>query len=272
MKSIYFIMAIICFVSCETKPGEYTSNTESDTDIFGNQVDTNSIRDAYLMDSSDLFIKDFFHEHLKKTLFIDNQEQYTFNLYKEHLNNDTIEDAIITLNRLALAKAKAKGSGKPWKDEEIGFMGPYNAFFYFDGKTNMISPPIIVYSSPLVDLKVSFDNITSIDYKDILIDYRIRNSSYKDVYFLINNFPELVFEWKIFDGLGTSNEEAYSFSFESDKGKTIKNILITESTIGSIPKNSNLFTYQPKLIQTNKKVKEFFYLESKRKYFTLNED
>ena len=102
---------------------------------------------------------------------------------------------------------------------ELGFMGNYNYFFYFDGALNLISPPLAIPSSPMLPLKVSFENISSSSFKDILIDFRIRNSSYKDYYTVTNHSPRRIFQWKIFDGLGTPKEESFIFNYETQKLK-----------------------------------------------------
>ena len=87
----------------------------------------------------------------------------------------------------------------------------------------------------------------------------------------MNENPELVFDWINFDGLGTAQQEAYGFTFYDSKNR-IKNIRITESKISAIPENSDLFTFEPQLSPTKKIVKEFFYIDTKGKYFTLKDD
>ena len=248
---------------------EFSDTSQSDTnrDIFDNITTSNRNGRIHLLDSSKTFIDQVLHNHFKKTLLINENEKYSYEIYKEHLNGDSIIDAVITLNRLEYAKQKAEESGNPTKAEKIGFMGPFNAFFLFDGKSNTLSSPLVVPSSPLLPLKVSFENITSIDFKDILIDFRIRNSSFKEVYFIINKFPKLVFEWTNFDGLGTPNEEAYVFDFKAGTN-VIKDIIIYEGKIDNLPPNTNPLTYEPKIINQNKKIKTFFYSKSKGKYFT----
>ena len=248
---------------------EFSDTSQSDTnmDIFDNITTSNRNSRIHLLDSSKTFIDQVLHNHFKKTLFINENEKYSFDIYKEHLNDDSIIDAVITINRLAYAKLKAEESGNPTKAEKIGFMGPFNAFYLYDGITNKLSSPLVVSSSPLQPIKVSFENISSIDFKDILIDFRIRNSSFKEVYFILNKSPRLVFEWTNFDGLGTPNEEAYVFDFQAGKN-VMKDIIIYEGKIENLPPNTNPLTYEPKIINQNKKIKTFFYIKSQGKYFT----
>ncbi|MDB3905403.1 hypothetical protein N9335_02880 [Crocinitomicaceae bacterium] len=260
-----YLFVVITIVGCQTETKEKAIDTK--TDIFGNEIKQNYIENKNLLDSSNNQVEKTLHNHFKKTLFIGDKEKYSFQIFEEYLNGDTIIDAIITINRLEYAKLKAKQSGNPLKAEEIGYMGPFNAFFLYDGKTNELSSPLVVPSSPLQQLKVSFENITSIDFKDILIDFRIRNSSFKEVYFILNKFPKLVFEWTNFDGLGTPTEEAYVFGFR-DGGNVIKDIIINEGKIKKLPRNINPLTYEPEIINQNKEVKRFFFIKSQGKYFT----
>ncbi len=265
MKITCYLFVAIIFAGCKTETKEKSMDTKKD--IFGNQIEQNHSKNKNILDSSNNQVDKVLHNHFKKTLFISDKEKYSFEIFKEHLNGDTVIDAIITINRLEYAKLKAEQMGNLLKAKEIGYMGPFNAFFLFDGKTNKLSSPLVVPSSPLQPLRVSFENITSIDFKDVLIDFRIRNSSFKDVYFILNKFPKLVFEWTNFDGLGTPNEEAYVFDFKTGENM-IKDITIYEGKIDKLPPNANPLSYEPKIINQNKKIKTFFYLKSKGKYFT----
>ncbi|MFZ9657605.1 MAG: hypothetical protein ACO29Z_02825, partial [Crocinitomicaceae bacterium] len=150
---------------------------------------------------------------MRAKLGIQANEQLDYKIYKAQLDADGIEDAIITLNRKDFAMKEAMASPNPAKRAELGFMGNYNYFFFFDGKLDMLSPPIAIPSSPLLPLNVTFENISSEDYKDILIDFRIRNASYKDFYTVSNHTPRRIFQFKNFDGLGTGVTEAYHFEF-----------------------------------------------------------
>ncbi len=265
MKLMSYLFLVIALIGCKTETKEKIK--DSNTDIFGNEIVQSSATNIYMLDTTNNHVDTTLHNHFKKTLFINENEKYSYEIYKEHLNGDSIIDAVITINRLAYAKLKAEESENSIKAEKIGFMGPFNAFFLFDGKSNTLSSPLVVPSSPLLPLKVSFENITSIDFKDILIDFRIRNSSFKEVYFIINKFPKLVFEWTNFDGLGTPNEEAYVFSFK-DGRNVVKDIIINEGEIDKLPEKIDLLTYEPIINKQNKKVKTFFFIESEGKYFT----
>jgi hypothetical protein len=206
--------------------------------------------------------------HVESTLKIGPSEKYELKIYKANLDGDDKEDAIIAVNRLQFAINEAAQSENPAKRAEVAYMGNFNYIFYFDGGLDLISPPIAIPSSPLLPLKISFENVSSSDFKDIIIDFRIRNASYRDYYFIKNHTPARVFQWKNFDGLGTFDAIAFSFSYEPGKVNAAKNIVIHKAKIGLIPIDADLNTYIPELTKTNHLERMFFYLPSQGKYVT----
>ena len=207
--------------------------------------------------------------HVESTLKIEPSEKYELKVYKANLDGDDKEDAIIAVNRLQFAINEASQSEYPAKRAEVAYMGNFNYIFYFDGGLDLISPPIAIPSSPIAPLKVAFKNITSGDFKDVLIDFRIRNSSFKDIYTVSNHTPRRIFQWKNFDGIGSKNVEAYSIQFSAiGQYSNVKDILIYEGSIESPPESSDVNTYEPKIKATNKLIHTFFYLEKEGKYFT----
>ena len=206
--------------------------------------------------------------HVESTLKIEPSEKYELKIYKANLDGDDKEDAIIALNRLQFAINEAAQSEYPAKRAEVAYMGNFNYIFYFDGGLDLISPPIAIPSSPLLPLKISFENVSSSDFQDIIIDFRIRNASYRDYYFVKNHTPARVFQWKNFDGLGTVAAQAFTFSYDQGKVHEAKNIVIHKAKIAEIPKDADLNTFIPELTKTNKLERMFFYLPSQGKYVT----
>ncbi|MFY7668918.1 MAG: hypothetical protein ACOVQG_09260, partial [Crocinitomicaceae bacterium] len=188
--------------------------------------------------------------HVEAQLRISANEKYDLKIYKENLDGDDKEDAIIAVNRLNFAIEEAANSENPAKRAEIGYMGNFNFFFYYDGAKDMISPPIVVASSPLLPLKVSFENISSDSYKDILIDFRIRNSSFRDFFSVINHTPRMVFEFRNFDGMGTTKSECYSFQYMTGSYSAFKDIQVMKASLGNVPKDADLNTFDPIITPT----------------------
>ncbi|MDP4595916.1 MAG: hypothetical protein NWS92_02980 [Crocinitomicaceae bacterium] len=205
---------------------------------------------------------------VRAKLGIQANEKFELKIYRAQLDADGVEDAVITVNRLDFAMKEAMASPNPAKRAELGFMGNFNYFFFFDGKLDMLSPPITIPSSPLLPLKVSFENISATTYKDILIDFRIRNASYKDFYTVSNHTPRRVFQFKNFDGLGTPMTEAYHFEFGAGSYGTQKNIFVMEGQLEALPTGADKNTFVPKIKPIEKIKYTFFYLESEAKYAT----
>jgi hypothetical protein len=205
---------------------------------------------------------------VRAKLGIQANEKFELKIYRAQLDADGIEDAVITVNRLDFAMKEATASANPAKRAELGFMGNFNYFFFFDGKLDMLSPPIAIPSSPLLPLQVSFENISSTNYKDILIDFRIRNASYKDFYTVSNHSPRRIFQFKNFDGLGTTITEAYHFEYGAGSYGPQKNIFVMEAKLEALPNGADKNTFMPQLKPLEKIKYTFFYLESEAKYAT----
>ena len=205
---------------------------------------------------------------IRAKLGIQANETFAMQIHRAQLDADGVEDAIVTVNRKDFAMKEAMASPNPAKRAELGFMGNYNYFFFFDGKLDMLSPPLAIPSSPFLPLQVSFENISSPDYKDILIDFRIRNASYKDFYTISNHTPRRIFQFKNFDGLGTTLTEAYHFEYGAGSYGPQRNIFVMEAQLPTLPNGADKNTYEPALKNLEKIKYTFFYLAKEGKYAT----
>jgi hypothetical protein len=254
MKFIQFLIlsfSLLTFTSCEES-----------------QEDNRKVIDESQLPDDHGDLNTYAKRHVEAQLRISANEKYDLKIYKENLDGDGKQDAIITVNRLNFAIEEAANSENPAKRAEIGYMGNFNFFFYYDGAKDMISPPIVVASSPLLPLKVNFENISSDSYKDILIDFRIRNSSFKDFYSVINHTPRRVFEFRNFDGMGTTKSECYSFQYTTGSYSAFKDIQVIKASLGAVPKDADLNTFEPNITPTKELLYTFFYVPQEGKYMT----
>ena len=206
--------------------------------------------------------------HVESALEIPRTEKYQLKIYRAHLDGDTKEDAIITVNRLDFAIDEAIKGGNTAKRAELGYMGNYNYFFFYDAGLNKISPPFAVPSTPHKELSVSFENISSEAFKDIIIDFRIRNSSFKDFYTVNNHNPRRIFQWKNFDGLGSATSEAYHFKFNEGSVGLQKDILVYKAEIIQPKEKVDLNVFEPELLKSDELLYRFFYAPQMGKYAT----
>lgn len=205
--------------------------------------------------------------HVRSQLHIASTEKYTIDIYKAHLNDDEVEDAIITINRLDFAVKRAEEGRTMAKSSELDFWGNYNLVFYYDSELDKISPPLEFNSTPLRKLKVSFANVTSEHYKDAVIDYPLRNAQYRIYLPIINHIPTQVLQWKVYDGWGTEQVEAYCFSYKPGTYSPFKDIVVTKANLKNIERGEDYNKIVPEISCTDEVVKKLFFYPKDGKYY-----
>lgn len=254
MKIIRLIFISLILVACSTQNNkENKENTKKD-----------SSEKTATISNFETRIK----REIEAKLNIPATEKYALAINKAHLNGDEKEDAIVTINRLEFALNEAAKTNTA-KRAELGFMGNYNYFFYYDGALDRVSIPMPIASSAKAPLKVYFENIQSEIYKDAIIEYRIRNSAFRNYYLIENGSLGLVFQWKLFDQIGTDNYEANFISYQPGTITLAKDIIISKGKISNYSKNiSNVYTYNPTIEKNGEELYRFFYDNRTGKYMT----
>ncbi len=209
-------------------------------------------------------------QHVKSKLGISNSEKFSMKIYKEHLDGDDKIDAIITVNRLELAYEKAANSNKTAKFAEIGFVGNFNYIFFYDGGLNQISPSSVIPSSAFGELKIDFKNITSAAYKDVLIDFKLLNSSFKDYFTIINHSPVEIFQWENYRNIGKDSTSALYFEYDEGTVGLARDILIYEGKIDNLSELKDIYKFNAKIskLEKGKLLHRFMYFENEGKYYT----
>lgn len=252
MKS--FSIGLICLLlivsSCDEETTTSTENSETAISSRNESFDARAKRE------------------IVTALNIPANEKYSIRIYREFLSSDTIEDAIITVNRMEYAINESIRNKREAKGAETGYTGNYNYIFYYDGALDKISNPIFAPSSPGRELDVEFKSIVSPARKDLILGYRIRNSGWK-CYFSVFNDHEfrMIFQWKSFDFAGEDNPEALLHSFETNPNQVPKDIAIYTSEIDSYTKNiGDMYQYIPSITKKKELKLKFFLDLSVMKY------
>jgi hypothetical protein len=207
--------------------------------------------------------------HITGSLSMDATEKYVSTIYKEKVNNDEFEDAIITINRLDFAKNKAKTLKNGKQIAEMGYIGNYNYFVFYDGRLDKFSVPVPVPSSPINELKVSFENLSSEKYKDLIIEYRVLNGSFRNYYTIYGDVLQEIFQVKTFDHIGENKPEAYFLEYDKGSICEVKNIMVYEGKIKNYTSNiKDIYKFEPEIIKTNKLFKRWFFNPKVMKYMT----
>ncbi len=204
------------------------------------------------------------------SLAIPVNEKFTMRIYKEYINADTIEDAIITINRMEYAMDEAIKNDRQAKAAEMGFTGNYNYMFYYDGALDRISNPIFAPSSPGRELDIEFKQLVAPTRKDVIVGYRIRNSGWKSYFSVFNDHDlMMVFQWKSFDFAGEDHPEALVHAFEENPNQIPMDIAIYTSEIDSYTKNiGDIYKYLPSITK-KKELKFKFFLDPVAKKYRL---
>jgi len=242
-------ISIICLLLMTTSCGDETT-----ADSVENTEDTNQKSNETLDARA--------RREIMASLAIPVNEKFSMKIYKEYINADTIEDAIITINRMQYAMDEAIKNKREAKAAEMGFTGNYNYFFYYDGALDRISNPIFAPSSPGRELDIEFKSIIAPTRKDVIVGYRIRNSGWKSYFSVFNDHDMMmIFQWKSFDYAGEDHPEAFVHTYEENPNQVPMDIAIYSSEIDSYTKNiGDMYTYIPSI--TKKKELRFkFFLD-----------
>ena len=216
LKYIYLFLPLFAISSCdEPAEDESTNNSKEKKEA----------------------VESIAKRYVESKLEINPAEKYSLNIYKAQMDGDNYEDAIVAVNRYNFAVEKSLKSKNPGKVAEIGYMGPYNYIFYYDGASGTMTGPTEIPSTPIAPLKISFEKVMSDAYSDVVVSFRIRNSCFKHIYSIQNKKPRLVFGWKIFDGFGTPDSEACHLVFETKAVSLPKDIRVMKARI--LPSNQN---------------------------------
>lgn len=251
-KLFYLFIASSIFISCEEEINEKPVLPDSELPVTTNSKESFENRVA---------------SKIKLDLSIPANEKYDVKIYKAHLNNDSIEDAIITVNRLEHAIAMAKESGRYQKQADINFWGDYNYMYYYDGQLDQISPPLPVISSATSPLEISFEHLKSEYSKDIIVDYKTKNAGFRKYFIVLNHAPQEVFQWKVYDGIHSDKKEACCFTYDKGSYSNAKDIIIKSASFNEDP-TIDYSIHAPLIECGNEIIHRFFYDVKTAKYYT----
>lgn len=208
--------------------------------------------------------------YVEYSLRVPKNEKAEISKYYAECNNDDSTDLIITVNLLERAMNEAIAKNKVAKNAEIGYMGHYNYIIFRDGLTKKYSPPIIIPSSAMSPVQVSFENIHSDFYKDILVDFKVTNGGFREYYTIVDNIPRIVLQLPIYTELGTDKAKGYTISYEAGSYSLAKDIVVYKGKIANktftVP--DEVYTYYPEITPTAELERRWFFNPGKFKYFT----
>jgi hypothetical protein len=164
-------------------------------------------------------------------LDINASEKYELTIHKEYINEDTLLDALILVNRKQWAHERANKAENKSFIEKTGFVGPYNhVFVKLGGEDQLLKTPH-VGSAADYPLKSQFLSLTSLAHKDFYVNYRIRNSMHRNYYTVRNNRIYQTFSCPVFDSIGYEEPRVFAIRHEESSVRISKDIAIYKGKI-----------------------------------------
>lgn len=253
MKYFYFLILLVGLFSCTEE--QVQDNTENHS--------TSKVKKSPT-------VEEMIIRQIEGDLKIPATEKYTYKIYSEELNGDDSLDYIVTVNRLDFALNKAIEKGNITQRAAMGYVGNYNFIFYMDGASKEITPSIPIPSSPHGELAVTFENIKTEAYKDIMVDFRIRNSKFRRYFSVMNKIPMQTFETMVFDGLGTDEKVAYHIEYGPGSYSLAKDILVYKAKLEDVTYDepNDVYNINPKIESTGELERLWFFNDYQNKYYT----
>lgn len=211
-------------------------------------------------------------QHIKGQLKLTGADKFDTTWYSHDITGDGTKDYIITVNLLDRALNEAIAQNKQEKMEEMGYMGYFNHFFFVDGATEEISDAVVVPSSPMYQLDVTFADVLGVGRTDFYVDYRVRNMQRRKFYTTRNNaMVKEVYQSVIFDGLGTEKTVAYDVRLEEGTLNDFNDIVEYEAKLEDtiIPNLDSTYSYTPTITPTDNEIRRWHYTPVQGKYFMV---
>lgn len=226
------------------------------------------VEDRRVLDNEDI------KRHIEAQLKILPTENYDIQIYEEHLDTDDSLDKVITVNLLERAVKDAEMKNRTEYRAKMGYTGQFNYIFYIDGKSQTITSGIAVPSSPHFKLEIDFDYITSPTHKDLIVDFRIRRSEFRQFYTIRERVPIQVSESELFFNLGDDEYESFYLELEEMPGQPWKSIAVYEgiSTKENIENLEDSYLIIPEIKKSEKLIRRWYFSEKHLKYYVRNDE
>lgn len=198
-------------------------------------------------------------------------EKYDIQILYKYINPDTLQDALILVNRKDHAFQRAKTNNSERFFENTGFTAPHNHVFVKLGGENGIISTTAVGSNVEYPLEATFVELTSKAHQDFYVEYRIRNSMQRSYYTVRNNTLHLTFSCPVFDSIGAETPKVYDIQHRVSSVRISKDIALYHGKIVDYNPNEikDVNYYSPKeIISTDKLYVYFVFDDNAMKYVT----
>lgn len=244
-----------------------TSCDDSNQNSSG--VQKADIQSKKIINVFDTDFENYIRREIETDLGINAAEKYKLEIHRARLDKDTLTDAVITINREQFALERMKKEGKEKLLKNSGYTVRENYVFVYKGSSGKIlsTPPI--GSSIFHSLNVFFEQITTPGQHDFWVEYRFRNSLFRNYYTLKGETLYLTLNCPVFDQIGKKNPEVYYISHRNVETRIAKDIVIYEGFIPDYDpdKIDDINNYEPTKINRKEDIFVYFIYDVDRKSY-----
>ncbi|HLV43084.1 MAG TPA: hypothetical protein VKY37_12450 [Brumimicrobium sp.] len=207
---IYFFISLFLFSACSSEK----ENQEIDKE-----------EKAVLTEEEQII------RQVENKLGISAAEEYDIQILYKFINPDTLQDALILVNRKDHAFQRAKINNSERFFENTGYTAPHNHVFVKLGGLKNIIETTAVGSNVNYPLEAKFIELTSKAHQDFYVDYRIRNSLQRNYYTVRNNSIFKTFSCPVFDSIGADIPKVYDIQHKVSSVRIAKDIALYQGEI-----------------------------------------
>ncbi|HLW39819.1 MAG TPA: hypothetical protein VKX31_05470 [Brumimicrobium sp.] len=198
-------------------------------------------------------------------------EEYDIQILYRHINTDTLEDALILVNRKDHAFQHVKSNNNERFFEKTGYTGLFNYVFVLLGDSKRLLTTTPVGSNVNYTLRAEFLELTSRAHTDFFVEYRINNSLQRNYYTVRGNEVFLTFSCPVFDKVGDPIPVVYDIQHKESSVRLTKDIALYHATFldYNLKEIEDVNAYEPKEIQSSDDLYVYFIFDDNTmKYVT----
>lgn len=240
------------------------STSCSSEETGGNEINNDEIEESLTEEEKII-------RQVEGVLGISATENYDIQIQFKHIDQDTLKDAVILVNRKEYGHQKVKENNTERFFESNGYTGLYNFVFLKLGGSDKLISTTPVGSNVNYPLTVEFLELTSKAHQDFIVEYRIRNSLHRNYYTVRNDKMFLTFSCPVFDSIGEPKPRVYDIEHTTSEVRIAKDIALYEGRIVdyNVDDIEDINAYTPKDIVRDGELYVFFIFDDKKmKYVT----
>lgn len=221
--------------------------------------------------SNELTEEELMIRQVENSLGITAAEKYDIQIEYKYINADTLQDALILVNRAEHAFQRAKNNDTERFFENTGYTAPHNHIFVKLGGVKKLLSTVAIGSNVKYPLEATFLELTSKAHQDFYVDYRIRNSMQRDYFTVRRNNIYKTFSCPVFDSVGVENPRVYDIQHRESSVRIAKDIALYHGEFEDYEPSEieDVNNYTPKgIIGTDKLFVYFIFDDRTMKYKT----